>query len=103
MTDRLLRLHGVTLGHRIDLVSEGRTHTIGAEPGSQGFDGSAEEFTDSEEIKSSAAESVGRLDVAGEDQVNICDQMQASPGLWGWEHSAGGSHELLDNQETHMG
>jgi len=49
MTERLLRLHGVTLGHRIDLVSEGRTHIIGAEPEIQGFDGSADELIDSEE------------------------------------------------------
>ena len=49
MTERLLRLHRVTLGHRIDLVSEGRTHTIGAEPERQGFDGSADELIDSEE------------------------------------------------------
>jgi hypothetical protein len=46
---------------------------------------------------------MGRLGVAGGDQVNIRDQMQASPGLWGWQHSAGGNHELLDNQEPHMG
>jgi hypothetical protein len=86
MTERLLRLHRVTLGHRIDLVSEGRTPIIGAEQGSQGFDGSADELIDSEEKRQSdrEAESMGRLDVAGEDQVNIRDQMQASPGLWGW-------------------
>jgi hypothetical protein len=48
MTERLLRLHRGTLGHRIDFVSEGRTHTIGAEPESQGFDGSADELTDYE-------------------------------------------------------
>ena len=57
MTERLLRLHRGTLGHRIDFVSEGRTHTIGAEPVSQGF-ASADELTDYEH----SAEALEMLD-----------------------------------------
>jgi hypothetical protein len=38
---------------------------------------------------------VGRLDVAGEDQVNICDQMQASPGPGAGNIALGGVMSFL--------